>query len=250
MEVMAHALYPQIQIEHIKNPNRLYAIPFLGFLYKLIIIIPVTLEISVLRFCVFLLSMLNSVAIFTRGRYWKLAYEINLGTMKLETNVSYFLYGLTDVYPGFSLATTNYTFTIPFPKNPHRLFATPLLGVLARFVLMIPYLLYRHIISMAATLAVLVSWIPVLFQGRYPETTYEICRDSVRVDQAVTAYFLGLSDEYPSFWISLNHRSLKILLLALSVILTLWAFLGNYGNHQHPSNYRYENMIGKQATFY
>jgi len=223
---MATNLYPEISIDHSKTPNRWYAIPVLGFLYKLIITIPVQIEISILRFCVFLLSILNALNIFFRGRYWKLAYQLNVGTIQLETNVSYFLYGLTDKYPGFSLATTVYSLNFVFPKKPNRLFAFPILGAVARFILMIPYLIYSHIIDMASFLAIFVSWIPVLFKGRYPETTFEISRDSVRINQAVNAYFLGLSDEYPSWWISMSHKPLKILLLALAVILSLWGLFG------------------------
>lgn len=232
-------LYPHIAIEKIQHPNRWYAIPFFGFLFKLISIIPVGLEISILRFAVFLLSMLNSFGIFARGRYWKLAYSLNLGTMQLEANLTYFLYGLTDRYPGFALTTTDYSFTLPMIKNPNRFFATPILGVIIRFILMIPYLIYRHVVSFAANLAMLVSWIPVLFMGKYPETTYEMIRDSVRVDQATSAYFLGMSDKYPSFWISMNHKALKILLLALAIIFSLWTFWGNSTSWYtpHPSHH-------------
>lgn len=232
-------MYPEIAIERIRRPNRLYAVPLVGFLIKLVMIIPVGIEISLLRVMVFFASILNSFNIFFRGRYWKLAYDLNLGTMRLETNVSYFLFGLTDIYPGFSLTTTpDYTFTIPFNKTPNRLFATPLLGYAARTILMIPYLFYRHVVNMAAFLAIMVSWISVLFKRRYPETTYEIVRDSVRVDQAVSAYILGMSDSYPSWWISMNHKPLKILLLTLAVVLTIWSFLGNGSQKQQQRRYQ------------
>ncbi len=231
-------LYPHIEIERIRRPNRFYAIPLIGFLTKLIIIIPVTIEISLLRLMVFLASILNSGNIFFRGRYWKWAHDLNLGTIRLEVNVSYFLFGLTDTYPGFSLTTTpDYSLTIPLNKNPNRILATPLLGYLIRMLLMFPYLFYRHVVNMAAILAVMVSWIPVLFKKRYPETTYELVRDSVRVDEAVTAYFLGMSDSYPSWWISLNHKPLKLLLLTLAVLFTLWSFAGNWDKQTHQRKY-------------
>lgn len=238
------AMYPEIEIERIRRPNRWYAIPLLGFLFKLILIIPVNIEIFFLRCIIFFASILNACNIFFRGRYWKWAYDINLGTIRLEVNVGYYLFGLTDKYPGFSLITTpDYSLKIPFNKNPNRLFATPLLGYLVRTLLMIPYLFYRHIVNMAAILAVLVSWISVLFKGRYPETTYEIVRDSLRVDQAVTAWFLGMSDTYPSWWISMRHKPLKILLLVLAVILTLWSFFGHPNNSSQQRKYQ-QNMYG------
>src|SRR5690349_9604312 len=129
-------LYPEITIDRIKNPSRFYAIPLLGFVIKVIMIIPVGIELWLLGIAQFVISMLNACNIFFRGRYWKTAYELNLGIMQLQTNVSYFMWGLTDVYPGFSLKTTSYELTIPFNKTPSRVFATPLLGVLFRFVML------------------------------------------------------------------------------------------------------------------
>lgn len=247
------ALYPKIQIDHIKNPSRLYAIPLLGFFIKLLMIIPVGLELWILGMAQFFFSMLNSCNIFFRGRYWKMAYTLNLGIMQLETNLSYFLWGLTDVYPGFSLKTTNYELTMDFNKTPNRILATPLLGMIFRLVMMIPYLVYRHVVSFAAMLAIFVSWVFVLFTGHYPETTYEIARDSVRVDQAVTAYFLGMSDTYPSWWISLNHKALKIVLLILAVALTLLSFVGNKGfipQNPTPPTYHMLNTVQNSPNSY
>lgn len=247
---MKLSLYPQIQIDRIKKPNRWYAVPLLGFLIKLIMVIPVALELWVLGWAQFAFSMLNACNIFFRGRYWKMAYDLNLGIFRLQTNMSYFLFGLTDVYPGYSLKTTNYDLDLSYNKTPSRVLATPLLGVVFRFVLMIPYIIYRHILSLAATLAVLVGWIWVLFQGRYPETVYEIVRDSVRVDIATSAYFLGMSDDYPSFWMSFNHKALKILLLALAVLFSILSFMnnGNNWNKHQQKNMQYPTTTASSST--
>lgn len=219
-------LYPEIKIDRIKKPNRFYAVPFIGFFVKVIMVIPVGIELWFLGIAQFLFSVLNACNIFFRGRYWKMAYDLNLGILRLEMNMTFFVMGLSDEYPGFSLQTTNYTVDVDFNKKPNRVLATPLLGVLFRFVLLIPYLIYRQVITTAAFLAVLVGWIWVLFMGVYPETVYEIVRDSVRVDQAASLYFLGMSDVYPSWWMSFNHKALKIILLVLAALLTLMSFGG------------------------
>jgi len=246
-------MYPEIKIDRIKNPNRFYAVPLLGFVVKLFMIIPIGIELWFLKMAQFAMSVVNACNIFFRGRYWKMAYSLNLGIMQLEANVSYFLWGLTDVYPGFSLTTTNYELTMPFNKTPSKLFATPFLGVLFRLVLLIPYLFYRHVLSFAASLAIFVSWIVVLAKGTYPETTYEIARDSVRVDMAVSAYFLGMSDSYPSWWISMNHKPLKILLLVLATLFTLLSFGNRWNSKQHERpmirNY-HNNTVQKTPTSY
>lgn len=220
-------MYPEIKVNQIKNPNRFYAIPLLGFFIKLFMIIPVGIVLWFLKSAQFFFTILNACNIFFRGRYWKLAYQLNLGIMQLETNVSFFLFGLSDTYPGFSLQTTNYNLTMDFNKTPSKIFATPILGMIFRFVLMIPYMIYSQVVSLAAFLAVIVSWVMVLFMGVYPEATYEIARDSIRVNQAVTMYFLGMADSYPSWQISFNHKALKIILLILAALF----FLSNFSGH-------------------
>ena len=231
--------YPLIEIERIRRPNRWYAIPLLGFLIKFVMVTPVNIEIFFLNFMIFFASILNACNIFFRGRYWKLAYELNIGTMRLDANVSYFLFGLTDKYPGFSLQTTpDFVLSLPYNKTPNRLLATPIVGYLIRLIVMVPYLFYRHVVNMAATLAVIVSWISVLFKRRYPDTTYEIVRDSVRVDQAVSAYFLGMSDKYPSWWISMRHKPLKILLLVLAIVFTLLSMRDTINNQKQQRQYQ------------
>ncbi len=222
------AMYPTLRIDRNKAPNRLYAIPLLGFLVKAIAVIPVGIELALLSWARFIFSMLNACNIFFRGRYWKMAYQLNLGVMQLETNVAFFLWGLTDEYPGFSLQTTNYDITIELNKTPNRVLATPLLGMLFRFVLLIPYILYRQLVAVAAFVAVVVSWIFVLFAGTYPETTHEIVRDSVRIDQAANMYFLGMSDIYPSWWMSFHHKTLKIILLVVAALLVIMNFFGRW----------------------
>lgn len=220
IEVMTH-IYPQIRIAHNTHPNRWYAIPLLGYLYKVILIIPVAIELWVLSTGVFFFSIVNACNIFFRGRYWKMAYDLNLGVMRLGTNIAFYLWGLTDTYPGFSLKTTNYDLDMAFNKTPNRVLATPLLGVIFRMVLLVPYSIYRQVVSLAAVLAVGIGWIWVLFDNKYPETIYEIARDSIRIDQAINMYTLGMSDTYPSWWLSMNHKVLKILLLAAGAMLAL-----------------------------
>lgn len=140
--------------------------------------------------------------------------------MRLTVKTTYFLAGLTNKYPGFSRnIDDNFTVDIPYPENPKRLFAIPFIGGVIRIVLLIPYFIYEQIISNASNIGVLVSFVRVLFQGKYPESTYELARDSVRVGQGAAAYMAGLSDKYPSFWISMNHKAIKITLIVLGILL-------------------------------
>jgi len=235
-------IYPVINIPHIQNPNRFYAIPLLGFLAKLIVLIPVGIELVVLWVVNFFVTMIiNPFIVLVTGKYWKTAYEFNLGLMRLTAKTYYYVFGLTDKYPGFNFEIKdNYNLEMAYPENPNRFFAIPVLGGFVRIVLLIPYLIYSQVISYASNIGVFVSFVPVLFMGKYPESTYELARDSVRVGMGGTAYMSGLSDKYPSFYISMNHRGVKIILIILGIL----AVLGNFStgkSSKKSTNYKFDN---------
>lgn len=228
-------LYPEIKIGINEKPNRFYAFPLIGFLTKVIILIPVFIWVAILGFVQGILLIINSFSVLFTGKYWKTAYEFSLGLMRLSIKVSYFMQGLTDKYPGFSrsIDQDNFSVDLAFPESPNKLYAIPIIGGLIRIILLIPYFIYQAVISYAANIGVFVSFFPVLFMGKYPESTYELARDSIRVSQAVTAYMSGLSDKYPSFYISMNHKTVKIILIVLGALIMLL----NLGNaRRQPSN--------------
>lgn len=232
-------IYPQISARLIANPNRLYAFFVLGFVIKTIMLIPQFFELIFLGIAAFVMVVLiNPFVVLFTGKYWDSAYQLTSGILRLTTKISFFLYGLTDKYPGFGFAINdNFSVDIPKPQAPNRFFAIPVLGGLARIILLIPFLIYENVIRNAGYIAMVVSSFPVLFKGNYPESTYEIERDSVRLNLSMSMYMVGLSDKYPSFWISMNHQTVKIILIILGVLM----MFGNGFNStmQPKSSYDY-----------
>ena len=83
-EAVPADIYPKINIPLIQNPNSFYAIPLFGFLAKLIVLIPVGIELVVLWVVNFFVTMIiNPFIVLVTGKYWKTAYEFNLGLMRL-----------------------------------------------------------------------------------------------------------------------------------------------------------------------
>lgn len=213
-------VYPQMTSTYITNPSRFWAIPLLGFVLKVIILIPVFIEFMFLGIAWIIVAIINSFMVLFTGKYWHVMYELTLGIMRLSLKVDYFLFGLTNKYPGFGF-TINDTFSldIAMPKNPSRFFAIPLLGFIARVILLIPYSIFVQVLGSASFIGVFWSSIAVLFKGRYPESVYELSRDAFRVNFSSMAYMAGLSDSYPSFSIDLkNHQFIKIILIILGVL--------------------------------
>lgn len=236
-------MYPELKVSHIQNPNRLYAVPLLGFLVKILMLIPVGIWLIILSFVSFFVVVLvNPFFVLFTGKYWDLAYKLTLGVMRLTARSSMFFGGLTDTYPGFSLENEgDVSVNTPIPQNPNKLFAIPLLGGVIRIVLLIPYLIWNNVLTNASFLGMIGSSIPVLFMGKYPESTYELYRDSARVSLGASTYMSGLSDTYPSFWISMNHKGIKIVLLVLGALMTI-----TNSSDSKNSQYKYQQQYQYQ----
>ncbi|MFH1536247.1 MAG: DUF4389 domain-containing protein [Patescibacteria group bacterium] len=222
------SVYPCLKAERIQNPNRLWAFPFFGFFVKVLILIPVFLELAFLNLILWFASLINSFFVLFQGKYWDEAYKLNLGLMRLSIKLTFFLSGLTDRYPGFSFEINdNFSVEIEKPKNPNRGFAVPFFGGLARFVLLIPFMIWIEVLRNIWIIVMVVSSIPVLFSSKYPQSTFELIRDYTRITLAATAYMTGLSDKYPSFSISMENKNIKIAFIIMGILFFLLTFLPN-----------------------
>lgn len=234
-------IYPVLNATSIQNPNRFYAVPLLGILSKIILLIPIYIMlIFVGIWWLIAVMLINPFVILFSGKYWQSAYSINLGLLRMSAKINFYLFGLTNKYPGFNLTINDeYSLDIPYPENPKKIFAIPLIGFIIRIVLLIPYLIFESIISQAAAIGTfLLAWAVVLFKGKYPEGLFELARDSIRVSISTNAYLTGLSDRYPSFYISMNHDKIKIILIAIAIILNGFNFTtgGSDINQTEPIN--------------
>lgn len=224
-------IYPLLKAETIQNPNRFFAFPLIGILIKIIILIPVLIEIWFIAIWWFIVVFLmNPLAVLFTGQYWQHAYQVTLVLLKLQTKVSFYMFGLTDKYPGFSPdINDNFNFDLAMPASSNRWFAIPFFGGIARIILLIPYSVFASIISTAASLGVVfLAWAVVLFKGKYPEGLFELYRDATRVALAQSVYIAGISDKYPSFYISMAHDKIKLILIAIAVIFQGWNFTTNF----------------------
>ncbi|MGH7246375.1 MAG: DUF4389 domain-containing protein [Candidatus Levyibacteriota bacterium] len=246
-------LYPTLTISQNKNPNKFYAVPLIGFIAKIIMLIPVFIEGIFLCIAFIFFFLGNSCVVLFTGKYWDSAYTFFLGLMRFYVKIGAFVYGITDTYPGFTLSDNGlFTLEIEKPAKPSRLFAIPFLGFLIRIVLLIPYFIFTQIMQNGARIAILVSWFPVLFSGRFPESVYEFEFDTIRLGLSAACYITGLSDSYPSFRISMNHKSIKILLLIAGTLLFFFNNGKNYTVHpqsQAPYQHNYYNSSPTSSTY-
>lgn len=233
-------MYPTINISLIQNPSRFYAFPVIGGVVKCLICIPIFIEWIFLAIWLFIILIVNSFSVLFTKKYMSSAYNFVLGYMRFNAKVFFFLSGLTNKYPGFNLAINDdYTIDMPMPTDPGRFFAIPFLGYLARMILLIPFSIFQQVINYATALGqTLYAWFTVLFMGRYPEAIFQLSRDNVRLNLAMTAYSAGLSDTYPSFSIDMtNHKGVKIIFIVLGIMLMLGNWTNSFSNSNRTRNY-------------
>jgi hypothetical protein len=120
------------------------------------------------------------------------------------------------------------------PNRRQRFWAIPVLGGLAKFVILIPHfvvvallaILFSPTLSFSsapngdirnngvqltvAGLAFLVLWIPVLLGGRMPLWGYAMVGGFLRWTTRLTAFFLGLTDRYPPFSMHSSEHPVEV----------------------------------------
>ena len=192
--------FSTLTIEHIQNPNRLWAIPVIGGAVKLVIVIPVSIWLLLVDFAAIFLSIINAFVVLLAGRYWQPAYALAVGSMRLTAKANCFYLGLSDTYPGFSLESSDdVRLEFAMPTQPNRLLALPLIGGIFRFAILVPFFIYLFIIGILVVLVFWFAWIPVLLLGRYPEGLFSLMVYAQRLQLKLSAYMFGLTDRYPLF---------------------------------------------------
>ncbi len=84
------------------------------------------------------------------------------------------------------------------PATNGRFWAIPILGALARAGLLVPHLVVLYFVGIVVFLAILVLWVPVLSNGKYPAWGYRLVGGYIRWTARLSAYFYGLTDRYPT----------------------------------------------------
>jgi hypothetical protein len=94
-----------------------------------------------------------------------------------------------------------YPVSVLYERPPHnsRFFAIPLIGILARIILLIPHLIVVYILGIVIYITQLFLWLIVLLTGHYPRWGYSLIGGYIRWYTRLMAYFFGLTDKYPPF---------------------------------------------------
>jgi hypothetical protein len=183
--------------------NQFWAIPVVGNFVKSIILIPHIIILAVLVFVVELMQLVIWISVLSSGKYPDWGYNFVGGTLRWAIRVNAFNFGLSDQYPSFSMQDTGTgteaTVTFQVAESNNKLWAIPVVGLLIKEIILIPHFICLAVLTFVVRLLQLVTWIPVLFGGQYPDWGMSLVGGTLRWATRVFAYLLGLTDVYPPF---------------------------------------------------
>jgi hypothetical protein len=94
----------RVEADYPEHPSRLLAgLGLLFFLPKVILLVPHIAVMWFLGIAALVVMIAGYAAVLFTGSYPRGLYEFLLGTVRWQTRMNAWLYGLTDVYPPFKL---------------------------------------------------------------------------------------------------------------------------------------------------
>jgi hypothetical protein len=183
-----------------KGQGRLWGIPFVGLVIRSFLVIPQLVVLIVLAFVMYLVLLINWIPVLLMGRQAAFAYAVVGGYLRLSTRVAGYVLLLTGRYPPFGPGGEHpIDVTFDQTERQNRLWGIPLIGLWIRWLLLIPHWIVLALISIVVAFLILVSWVPVLINGRQADVIIQWIGGFYRWAIRVSAYAFLLTGRYPPF---------------------------------------------------
>jgi Domain of unknown function (DUF4389) len=193
--------YPvNLTVARDEGQNRLWGIPFVGLAIRAILVIPQAIVLWILALAVGFVMLFSWLPILINGRQAEFIYAIIGGYLRLATRVGGYVLLMTGKYPPFGPGgehTIDLTFDETEQQN--RLWGIPIVGLWVRWILLIPHFIVLFFIGIVFAFVTLVTWIPVLVNGRTGDWVVRWVGGFYRWFNRVYAYALLLTGKYPPF---------------------------------------------------
>ena len=193
--------YPvNLRVAQDEGQNRLWGIPFVGLTIRAILVIPQAIVLWLLAVLAGLSTLFSWIPILVNGRQAAFVYTFTGGYLRLGTRVGGYVLLMTGRYPPFGPGgehTIDLTFEETEQQN--RLWGIPFFGLFVRWILLIPHFVVLFFIGIVFAFITLVTWIPVLVNGRTADWVVRWVGGFYRWFNRVYAYALLLTGTYPPF---------------------------------------------------
>ena len=199
----ASTSYPvDVRFREDASINRLWGIPIVGLVVREILLILHFIVFWLLGIGTAFLFLVSWIPVLLNGRQAGLVYTVVGAYLRFEVRIFSYLFLLSGRWPPFALgevAGEDSALHIDENQSINRLWGIPLIGILVREIILIPHFIVLALLGIAAFILVLVSWIPVLLQGRQAGLVYTVVGGFIRYFARVYAYLMLLSGPYPPF---------------------------------------------------
>ena len=191
--------YPvHLTIDRTQRVNRLWGIPLVGLVLRWILLIPHWLIIGILGFLAGLSVLVSWIPVLFLGRMPDMLFDLYVMTYRWAARVAAYAVLMTDSYPPFSLNVSYPVDLIVEPRSSlNRLWGIPFFGFLARELALIPHLIVLFFLGIVVYVAMLVMWIPVLVNGRFPQIGYDLFGGYLRLTSRASLWLLLMPMPYP-----------------------------------------------------
>jgi hypothetical protein len=181
--------------------NRLWGLLWIGQFVRWVLLIPHFLVLFLVMIVAALMLLVTWIPVLILGRFPGWGYRWIGGLMAWSTRVSAYYWLMTNTYPPFSLEGEDHPVSVRFDEGVriNRIWGLPLIGILFRFIILIPHYIVLGLLYILVGILVIFAWVPVLILGRQADLIYTIVGGFWRWMFRVIAYQLLMVDRYPPF---------------------------------------------------
>src|SRR3954447_20325272 len=157
----------QVTVPADPGQNRLWGIPMLGIVARAILVIPHGIILFFVAIAMAFIVLVSWIPILLNGRMASWGYSIVGGYMRLAARTALYVLLVTGSSPPFGLTGAS-PIQVEFDETEaqNRLWGIPFVGFGVRAILLIPHFIVLWLLGIGVGLLTLVSWIPVLLNGR------------------------------------------------------------------------------------
>ncbi len=195
--------YPtQLTVTDARQLSRLWGIPLVGQLVRLVLVIPHLLLLAILQIGFLLVILLGWIPILLLGRVPRI--QASICTSLLNRSARVFGYGfllMPGAYPNLgSGGTSPVAVTINAAgRSMNRVWGIPLFGWIVRLLVTIPHFIVLFLGWIVGGLGFILLLLAILILGRYPRWAVSLYGGLLRYQTRIGAYLYLLPVPYPPF---------------------------------------------------
>ena len=142
------------------------------------------------------LVLAHWIAVLLRGRPVRWLFDVIVAIQRFSLRALSYFFLLTDRYPPFE-GEWPLRYEVDYPERLSRWRL-----VIWKTATVIPHLIVLGFVFLGVMAVVFLAWFAVLFTGRYPQGLHSFVSGWLRWYARVWAYWISLTDEFPSFSLS------------------------------------------------